>query len=68
MSSLVVFPDAVGQWRWHLKAANGEIVAQSEAYTRKLDAVRGANALVRAVAELNGQVTYSTWRPFEPAE
>jgi uncharacterized protein len=24
-----------GQWYWHLKARNGEIVAQSEGYTTK---------------------------------
>lgn len=29
-------------WRWRLVAANGEIVSQSESYTRKDDAARGA--------------------------
>jgi uncharacterized protein YegP (UPF0339 family) len=30
------------QWRWSLVAANGEVVAQSEAYTSRSDAERGA--------------------------
>lgn len=36
-------------WRWHLKAANGRIVAQGEAHTRKADAER-AVATVKAAA------------------
>jgi uncharacterized protein YegP (UPF0339 family) len=34
----------LGGWYWRLVAANGEIVAQSEAYTRPADARRGAHA------------------------
>ena len=30
------------RWYWRLVGANGEKVAQSEAYTRKEDAIRGA--------------------------
>ena len=41
--------EADGQWRFHLKSANGEIVCSSEAYTRKADAVRGANTLVTTI-------------------
>ena len=29
-------------YRWRLRADNGEIVAQSESYTRQADAKRGA--------------------------
>ena len=29
-------------WRWRLKGANGEIVAQGEAYSRKADCLRAA--------------------------
>lgn len=36
-----IFEDVDGQWRWHVKAANGEIVAEGESYTREEDAVRG---------------------------
>ncbi len=36
-----VYPDAVGEWRWHLKAGNGRIVADSgEGYTRQQDCIR----------------------------
>ena len=37
-----------GDWRWHLKAANGEIVAQGEGYVTKAGALRGVRAFVRA--------------------
>jgi len=43
-----VFEDASGQWRWRLVAGNGEVVAQSEAYTRKQDAERGVRDAVSA--------------------
>lgn len=37
-----VFPDAKGEWRWHLRARNGRIVACSgEGYKRQRDCVRG---------------------------
>lgn len=41
----VVFQDKAGQWRWHLKAANGRIVCQGEAHTRRRDAVRAAETV-----------------------
>ncbi len=37
-----VFTALDGSWRWRLRAGNGEIVAQSEAYTSKSTAERGA--------------------------
>lgn len=27
-----------GKWYWHLRAGNGEIIADSEGYSRKVDA------------------------------
>lgn len=42
MSKYDVFQDDEGLWRWRLVAANNEIVAQSESYTTKADAERGA--------------------------
>lgn len=36
-----VYQDDAGEWRWRLKAENGEIVAVSESYTREDDAHRG---------------------------
>jgi hypothetical protein len=34
-----------GLWYWHLKAANNEIVAQGEGYSRKADAYRAVGRL-----------------------
>jgi uncharacterized protein YegP (UPF0339 family) len=31
-----------GEWFWHLKGANGEVVASSEGYSSESDAYRGA--------------------------
>lgn len=39
------------EWRWRLKGANGEIVAQGEAYTRKSDCLRAVKAIRRLAAE-----------------
>lgn len=36
------FQDAAGEWRWHVKAANGEIVAQGEGHGSRADAERAA--------------------------
>jgi uncharacterized protein YegP (UPF0339 family) len=42
MSNYEIYQDNKDQWRWRLRADNGEIVAASEAYTREEDALRGA--------------------------
>lgn len=44
-----VYMDRVGQYRWRLKARNGEIVAISESYTSKYNAKRSAE-LVKTIA------------------
>lgn len=49
-----------GQYYFHLKAANGEIIAQSQGYVRKSDAKNGidsvkANAPDAAVEDLSGE-------------
>ena len=37
------FIDKAGDWRWHLKAPNGKIIADSgEGYTTRQDCIRGA--------------------------
>lgn len=46
-----VFEDEAGEWRWRLRAANGEIVATSEGYTRAEDAERGAEDAKAAAGE-----------------
>ena len=38
-----------GQYYWHVKAANNEIIAQSETYTSKQNAVHAVN-LIKAGA------------------
>jgi uncharacterized protein len=42
-----VYPSGT-QWRFRLKAANGEIVAQGESYTTKDGAKRGCEAVQSA--------------------
>lgn len=42
-----IFKDAAGEWRFHVKGDNGEIVATSEGYTRLADATRGYTTLRR---------------------
>ena len=37
-----IFKDTAGYWRWHLKAANGRIIADSsEGYFNKQDCLNG---------------------------
>ncbi|MEU3010098.1 YegP family protein [Nocardia asteroides] len=36
-----IFTDASGKFRWRLKAGNGEIIAQSQAYETKETAKKG---------------------------
>lgn len=52
-----LFKDTVGQFRFHLKAANGEIIAASQGYTSKAAAQNGiasikANAATAATEDL----------------
>lgn len=41
-----VYRDKAGKWRWRLRAGNGEIVAASEAYERRVDCLQTA-AMIR---------------------
>lgn len=50
MSKIEIFRDTSGEWRWRLKARNGEIVASGEGYKTKAGAMRGAAAMQRAAA------------------
>lgn len=34
------------QWYWHLKAANGEIIAHGEGYVNKTDCERAVNLVM----------------------
>lgn len=50
-----LFVDVNGLHRWRLRAANGEIVAQSEAYRSKRDAERAKQDAVAAFLSAVGQ-------------
>jgi uncharacterized protein YegP (UPF0339 family) len=42
-----VYKDLKGEWRWRIKARNGEIIADSaEGYTRRWSAWRAARRLM----------------------
>ena len=43
-----VYEDKSGQWRFRLKAGNGEIVASGESYPTKDGARKGCEAVQRA--------------------
>jgi len=47
MGKFEVFKGTDGKYYFRLKAANGEIIAHSQAYTSKQGAVDGANAVKR---------------------
>lgn len=49
MPKMKIYADRAKQYRWRLVADNNEIVAISEAYTTKPNAIRGAR-LVQALA------------------
>jgi uncharacterized protein YegP (UPF0339 family) len=46
-----IYKDTSGKYRFRLKASNGEIIAQSEAYGTKQGAQNGVDAVRRAAAE-----------------
>jgi uncharacterized protein YegP (UPF0339 family) len=43
-----IFKDAAGKFRWRLRAANGEQIAASEAYTSKEGCQKGIAAVKEA--------------------
>lgn len=46
------YRDGRGEWRWRLKAANGEIVSSGEGYKTRGGVLRGVSAHRRAAATL----------------
>lgn len=48
-------PNTRRDWRWRLKAGNGEIVASGEGYTRREDALRGFRDMVKSAIEAEAQ-------------
>ena len=45
MTKFEVFQDASGDWRFRMRASNGEIVLSSESYTAKHSALAGINSI-----------------------
>jgi uncharacterized protein len=43
--------DKAGKFRFHLKAANGEIIAASQAYETKANAEKGVEAVKKTAAD-----------------
>lgn len=41
-----LYKDGNGQWRWRLKAANGEIVASGESYVRRDDCCKAVGLIM----------------------
>jgi uncharacterized protein len=46
-----IFQDGKGEYRFRLKAGNGEIVATGESYQTKSGVINGVDAVKRAAAE-----------------
>jgi uncharacterized protein len=46
-----LYKDRRGEFRWRLKAGNGEIVASGESYPTKAGARRGVESVQRAAAD-----------------
>lgn len=43
LHKIELYQDKAGEWRWHRKAGNGEIISDSaEGYVRARDAIHGA--------------------------
>ena len=49
-----ITPDAGGEWRWRLKAANGEIVCQGESHPDEAGARRAFLRTAELMAEVTG--------------
>jgi len=48
MSKFELWKDKGGEWRWNLKAGNGEVIAVSEGYSSKQGAKKGVGSVRRA--------------------
>lgn len=46
-----IYTDAKGEYRFRLKAGNGEVVAVGESYKTKSGVINGVDAVKRAAAE-----------------
>lgn len=46
-----VYTDSAGKWRFRLKAANGEIIAHSEAYERRSGCYNGIESVIQSASD-----------------
>lgn len=51
MGKFEIFEDERGEWRFNLKASNGEVVATSEGYSSKQACLNGVEAVKRAASD-----------------
>lgn len=61
-AKFVMFKDSVGQYRFHIEAPNGEIIAASDGYTTKPACLLGIEA-IRSYAPI-AKVVDKTLLPF----
>ena len=53
MTTAEVYRDAVGRWRWRLKANNGEVIADSgQSYGRRRDCLAGLDLATHAPTDV----------------
>ena len=53
MSKFVIYEDKKKEWRFHLKANNGKIIATSEGYKKKDGAINGAISVMQNAPHAN---------------
>jgi len=51
-----IFKDALGQWRFRVRAKNRQIIAQSEGYTRKHSCKQGVLALRKIMGDYTTKI------------
>lgn len=53
---LEVYPDGKGEWRWRLRAANGEVVADSsEGYSDRVECYHAIERLLAIVETIRSE-------------
>ena len=45
MSKFEIYKDSQGEFRWRLRAANGEVIASGEGYTSKAGCLNGIESV-----------------------
>jgi hypothetical protein len=64
--SVELFEDASGYWRWRLRAANGQILAVSEAYSSESKAMQTAKLIRSSDYEIHVDQTKPTPKKGKP--